>query len=196
MPNPELFSRLGLFVRREFFEASYCAWLIAQMRASPQRLGGTYDGECYSRDRDIRNVEEAYLANPLLAEIERRVMTLKAQLESHFEVKLSGIESFQCNLYKEGGFIKPHQDAPSDDLVNPEHVRNRQVAFVIFLNSVESFEGGVLTLYGLLTSPQFEKCGLPLPAETGMLIAFRPQVIHGVTTVTRGERYTINSWFF
>jgi predicted 2-oxoglutarate/Fe(II)-dependent dioxygenase YbiX len=196
MPSPEFFSQLGLFIRRKFFDAGYCASLITQMQASPQRLGGTYDGTRYVRDRKIRNVEESYLPDSMDVEIKHRVMTLKPQLESHFAVNLSGITPLQCNIYQDGGFIKPHQDVCPTDLPAPEDVCNRQVSFVIFLNGAESYGGGLLTFYELLATPQLKKCGLPLPAETGMLIAFRPQIVHGVTTVTHGERYTINSWLF
>lgn len=196
MPSHKFFSHLGLFARRNFFDAGYCAELIAQMRSSPQRLGGTYNGTSYIRDRKIRNVEESYLPDSLDAEIKRQVLGLKPQLEDHFGVELMGITALQCNIYKEGGFIKPHQDVCPADLTAPEYVCNRKVAFVIFLNSAESYGGGLLTFYELLDAPQLKKCGLPLPADTGMLIAFRPQIIHGVTAVTHGERYTINSWLF
>jgi SM-20-related protein len=37
--------------------------------------------------------------------------------------------------------------------------------------------------------------GLPLSGEPGLLVAFDSAMVHGVTPVTRGERYTIVTWF-
>jgi len=41
-----------------------------------------------------------------------------------------------------------------------------------------------------------ESVGLPLAGETGLLIAFPAHVVHSVSPVTAGERYTVVSWFF
>jgi SM-20-related protein len=81
-------------------------------------------------------------------------------------------------------------------------VRERQVSAVIFLNSAaeargpESYSGGALTFYGLIDGPCWRGYGFPLVGEQGLLIAFRSDVLHEVTVVTRGERYSIVTWFF
>ena len=55
--------------------------------------------------------------------------------------------------------------------------------------------GGSLTFYGLMKAPGMEKAGMPLAPEAGLLVAFRSDIMHEVNPVTRGERYTLVSWF-
>jgi predicted 2-oxoglutarate/Fe(II)-dependent dioxygenase YbiX len=52
-----------------------------------------------------------------------------------------------------------------------------------------------LTFYGLIKGAQWEKCGFSLDASSGLLIAFRPNVLHEVSPITFGQRFTIAAWF-
>ena len=59
------------------------------------------------------------------------------------------------------------------------------------------YSGGSLTFFGLMDdSPSGESVGLPLAGETGLLVAFPSHLVHSVSPVTAGERYTLVSWFF
>jgi len=52
------------------------------------------------------------------------------------------------------------------------------------------------SFYGLLQDdPKGQGVGLPLVGSAGALVAFPSHMIHGVTPVTHGRRYTIASWF-
>ena len=72
----------------------------------------------------------------------------------------------------------------------------------MFLNSDSpgepaGYSGGSLTFYGLMDdNASGESVGLPLAGETGLLIAFPSHLVHSVSPVTAGERYTVVSWFF
>jgi predicted 2-oxoglutarate/Fe(II)-dependent dioxygenase YbiX len=52
-----------------------------------------------------------------------------------------------------------------------------------------------LTFYGLLPGPAWERIGFPLRGEEGLLVAFRSEILHEVTAVRQGDRYTIVTWF-
>jgi predicted 2-oxoglutarate/Fe(II)-dependent dioxygenase YbiX len=52
-----------------------------------------------------------------------------------------------------------------------------------------------LAFYGLIQGAQWEKCGFPLEASPGLLIAFRPSTLHEVRPITFGQRFTIAAWF-
>ncbi len=73
---------------------------------------------------------------------------------------------------------------------------------VVFLNEPgetldpPGYGGGLLTFAGLLDDPKLRTVGVPLVAETGLLVAFRSDMLHAVTPVTHGERYTIVTWFY
>ncbi len=52
-----------------------------------------------------------------------------------------------------------------------------------------------MTFYGLMEGAEWEKCAFSLEANSGLLIAFRSDVLHEVKPVTFGERLTVVSWF-
>ena len=63
--------------------------------------------------------------------------------------------------------------------------------------SSTTYEGGRLTFYGLLDDEGLggKSMAFPVPGEAGLFVAFPTDVIHEVTPVLRGERYTIVTWF-
>ena len=72
---------------------------------------------------------------------------------------------------------------------------------MVFLNGdtpedQAGYSGGSLIFYGLMDDDaSAESVGLPLAGEAGLLVAFPPHVIHSVSPVTAGERYTVVTWF-
>jgi SM-20-related protein len=128
--------------------------------------------------------------------IEARLLALRQQIEGHFQVALQGCVTPQFLRYRKGDFYI----APRDNRL----AKQRQISVVVFLNdhalrhqALDFYDGGDLTFYRLIDdNPRWTNIGLPLTSEEGLLIAFRSQVVHEVTPVTRGERYTIVNWFF
>jgi predicted 2-oxoglutarate/Fe(II)-dependent dioxygenase YbiX len=122
-------------------------------------------------------------------------------LEAHFGVTLSGCQLPSFLAYGKGDFYLAHRDN-SDDPGAPEMSRERQISVIVFLNSQseepqeDSYGGGSLTFYGLMADPRAASWGFPLVGKPGLLIAFRSNLLHEVTPVTHGERYTIATWFF
>ena len=122
-------------------------------------------------------------------------------LAKHFERGLVGMQAPQFLVYREGDFFRPHED-DSEKPDAPDFVRQRSVSAVVFLNGATpgdpaGYSGGSLTFFGLMDdSPSGESVGLPLAGETGLLVAFPSHLVHSVSPVTAGERYTLVSWFF
>ena len=77
-------------------------------------------------------------------------------------------------------------------------MRRRRASVIIFLNGEgsgpESHSGGALTFYPP-SGDGLEQYGFPLTAEEGLLVAFRPELVHGVTPITSVERHAIVSFF-
>jgi predicted 2-oxoglutarate/Fe(II)-dependent dioxygenase YbiX len=96
--------------------------------------------------------------------------------------------------YPAGGFVGPHRDrSPNND--DPREVRWRRASLVLFLNSdapPDGFEGGVLVVY----VPQGYGSTIThtIHARTGALALFEPGLMHEVTRVRRGTRYTLVAW--
>src|SRR5439155_20023994 len=128
-------------------------------------------------DRTRRSVEIARVSQHLKTALRVRLEQVKPTLEEHFAVPLAKYESPQFLRYQAGDFYCRHSDGTSDPEA-PDYIKQRIVSVVIFLNTTSaepcssSYGGGELTFYGLIRDPGFERCGLPLDAKPGMLVAF------------------------
>jgi SM-20-related protein len=203
MPDSSFFAGLGLFVARDFLDSHLCERYRSEVCSGARGPVSVVDGESYGEKikETVRRTTEAKISSSSRSEIEARLTTIKPLLESHFNLRLTGCEKPQFLIYNEGDFFLPHQDR-DDEPEKPDYVRKRKVSIVIFLNSeaaepqLESYCGGSLAFYGLIDDPRWQRYGFPLVGEAGLMIAFRSEVLHEVTAVTFGERYTIVSWFF
>jgi SM-20-related protein len=199
MPSQEFFRRLGLFVLNDFLDAEHCAQLCSEVLASPTtegRVGTNKEGWV---DESRRSVLCAEVAKSTKLLLRSRLAQLKPSLEGHFQVSLNACDGPHFLRYGPGNFYTPHRDVYDD---SPEHIIGRQVSIIVFLNPSTqdpAFEGGygggALTFYGLLPGEHFEKCGFTLDASPGLLIAFRPDLLHEVKPVTFGQRLTVAAWF-
>jgi SM-20-related protein len=203
MPKAEFFSRLGLFVAKGFIDPAMCESLRFEMR-SGIHIAATVVGESFQEtvNESVRSTKQAKISVLSASHLASRLSAVKPMLENHFNVNLGGCEKPQFLIYREGNFFLPHQDG-DDNPSKPEYIKKRKLSAVIFLNNddaqeteSESYRGGDLTFYGLIDDPRCKQYGFPLFSEVGLLVAFRSETFHEVTPVTRGERYTIVSWFF
>jgi len=201
MPGFNFFTRLGLLAVKDFLDAGHCSTLRSEMAlqpGSPATVGGAVDEIV---NEDVRRARWVKVPAQLKSLIKERLLDLQPRLESHFKITLTGVEKPQFLVYREGCFYSPHRDSSADPEAI-EYFRDRKVSIVIFLNDESEepaerfYGGGRLTFYGLMEDPLWKSCGLPLVGERGLLVAFRSDVMHEVTAVTHGVRYTIVSWFY
>jgi PKHD-type hydroxylase len=99
-----------------------------------------------------------------------------------FKFELYGfIEGFQFTYYKHpDGKYKKHIDKHFNGFT-------RKLSLSIQLSDPKSYDGGDLLLHT-------DSTPIIIPKEQGKLIAFPSYVLHEVTTVTRGERYSLVAW--
>jgi len=202
MPSPGFFRQAGLFVVPHFLEPQLAACLCREMEIAPRQKGLVVRaGATASLDENIRKVEDSVPPQEIGDSLKERLLGLLPDLEKHFEVALAGCESPAYLIYRAGDFYKPHTDT-GHSKGESDRTRRRRVSVVIFLNreSLEPAEGtygqGRLTFYGLLEGPQWERCGLALSPEPGLLIAFPSDKLHEVTPVSHGQRFTVAAWFY
>ena len=200
MPNADFFTRFGMFIVKDFFDAELCARLRAEARPNTDVKATVYKGAPVL-DENARKTKHAKVSAETTSLIEERILALKPALESHFNVTLTGCQTPQVLAYREGDFFQPHRD----NSYSPgylESIKNRQVSIVIFLSSEtnepgpDSYSGGSLVFYGLVDDPRCKAIGFPLIGETGLFVAFRSNTFHEVKPVINGERYTIVTWLF
>jgi SM-20-related protein len=197
----EFFTRFGLYAEREFLSPEVCASLRDEMRAATGAPATVADGQDDAVDETHRRTKQTEVSPTTAARIGEELLKAVPGLAKHFERRLVGVQAPQFLLYREGDFFRAHQD-DSKKPEAPDFVRQRSVSAVVFLNGSTpgdpaGYSGGSLTFYGLMDdSASGESVGLPLAGETGLLIAFPSHLVHSVSSVTGGERYTLVSWFF
>ena len=115
-----------------------------------------------------------------------------ANKKSGWNLQVDAAESFQIGQYPTGGHYNWHVDGLGIDTINaPEnktmHGKTRKISMVVWLN--EDFKGGDF---------QFHKSHLKsnvIKPKQGSIIMFPSWVMHRVTPVTQGTRYSMVSWF-
>jgi SM-20-related protein len=197
-----IFNSLGVFVLEDFLDSPLRLRLQSEMRAAVLEQGRVIrdaNDDDGTLDENARKVWCAQLAKPTRALVKSRLLDLKPSLEEHFQISLTGCEAPGFLVYREGGFYTPHKDASPG---SPEFILKRRVSVVVFLNGSSKepaencYGGGSLTFYGLLDGPKWEKYGMSLEPQPGLLVAFRSHIIHEVNPVAFGHRFTIAAWYF
>jgi SM-20-related protein len=194
-------ARPELFLMRGFLDAETCAAIRREARAAEGVPAVVYvEGSSNPVDETIRKTTRLLLSEETISFLERRLLEQLMSVGEHFKVELTSCELPQFLFYKEGDFFVRHQDGNTENL-EFDHLRVRKVSVVIFLNdessepSAETFGGGSLVFHPRGRNGDARGAGYPLAGETGLLVAFRSETIHEVRPVTRGERYTIVTWY-
>ncbi len=204
MPSPSFLAKLGLFVVEGFLNPSECARIREEMRTGPatqSRVGtrGQVVGLVDERRRKSQLIE---VSDEMRSLVRSRMFALKPDVERHFGVQLADdMEVAKFLVYRQDDFFIVHTDRRGKDEVGPPVSKRRRVNVIVFLNhegetgDAEAYQGGSLTIYGLIDKPEWRTYGFPVTGKPGLLIAFPSHLWHEVVPVTRGERYAIVSRF-
>ena len=150
-------------------------------------------------DEGFRKTTVVEISKHQVSYISERLRMLIPQLASHFQVPINMMEEPQFLRYQKGFFYRPHFDGSGKE--SQLAVDRRLISVVIFLNSqsdkhtAETFTGGSLAFYGLISDNGWRDYGFSLSGEEGLLVAFRADTVHEVTPILRGKRYTIATWY-
>lgn len=173
-----------IFVLDDFFDP---AEILPALREAAAVEANVY-GSDRAVDLRVRRTQKLSVSSELRASVHALLAAAQPRLAAHFEVTLDHFEEPQFLRYLPGDFFVAHQDG-NTPLIHDD-TRHRRVSVVLFVNA--EYGGGALTLHGRY--PEWEKREV-VPARPGSLVAFRPETTHEVTPVTKGERYTIVSWY-
>lgn len=191
----------GLFLIRDFLDGPSCAAIRAEARAAAGHPAPVYlHGAEGLVHEDVRKTSSLEVSAETTADVARRLRELQGQIADYFGLRLTGCEPPQFLRYRVGDFFVRHQDGDTDQL-EFDHLRVRKVSVVIFLNGgaeeddAETFGGGALAIYRSRAETGSGPVVFPVMGEPGLLVAFRSDTVHEVEPVTRGERFTVVSWF-
>jgi len=200
MPRAEFFNHFGLFHARNFLDAGTCEQLRGEIREATGTAATILRSGAREVDEQVRKVTGTDVSSATQALLAERLTAIKPDLEQHFELTLAAYEEPSFLRYRLGDCYVAHRDR-LDDPADATWLRARRVSVVVVLyreeqaSDPEEYGGGALTFAGLLDDARLRAIGIPLVAEPGLLLAFRSDVLHSVTPVTHGERYTIVTWF-
>lgn len=199
MPNANFFRSLGLFAHENFLSPEFCAQLRHRMSNRESKAAAIFDEKMENvLDETVRKVATIDMDFSLQSKTREQLLGAIPALEDHFRVSLHDCQGPDFLKYDVGAFYLAHKDGNPDA---PVKVARRIVSAVIFLNAQsdqpgkDTYCGGSLTFYGLMDGPDWEKLPFPLKAETGLLVAFRSDLLHEVRPVTFGERFTVVTWY-
>jgi SM-20-related protein len=194
MPQAGFFSRFGLFVRDGFLHEGLCAELSTEMRAVGGESATVAAAGGAAVDEEIRRTKYAHVSGDSMESMCRLLDGIRPVLEEHFSLELAELAGPQFLVYTVGDHFQPHTDNSV--------LTRRRLTFVVFLNrqsdepGPDTYGGGTLSLYGLLDQDERAAgIGLPVSAEVGSLVAFRSELLHGVSRVTHGDRCSLVGWF-
>ena len=154
---------------------------------SAEILHGVIEQREHVRRASYVDVEAA-----VLEDTESCLDAHRTEIGEFFGVALRAREGAGFVRYPDGGFYRPHRDRA--DVPSFPDAARRRIAVVVFLNSSREansegdFDGGVLRL--------LEPEPVDLPPRTGMLVAFRADLLHEVTVVRSGTRDAVVDWFY
>ena len=190
-----------LFLVRDFLDPLACAAVRAEARAAAGHPAPVYiEGAEGSVHEDVRKTTSLEVPAGTIEDVGRRLRELRGEIGGYFRLSLSDCEPPQFLRYGEGDFFVRHQDGDTDQL-EFDHLRGRKVSVVVFLNggadepAAETFGGGSLLVYRGGEGAGAPPLVFDVPGEAGLLVAFRSDTVHEVAPVTRGERFTVVSWF-
>ena len=188
-----LFPWPDLFVVTQFFEPAVCDAIVAEMKGAAGSAATVYGSAVSGTiDQTVRKTFRVKPSNETVALVTQKLLESKAAIEKHFALTLKECEEAQFLRYREGDFFVAHQDGNTG--MTRLETEQRLISTVIFLSrESESTETGDYSGGSLVLSNLRER--FRIPAEPGMLVAFRSETTHEVTPVTHGERYSIASWY-
>jgi SM-20-related protein len=201
MSNIDFFSIAGCFVFKKFLTLPQSKQLIAEASTAEfaaAKIVDPLDDSVYLSE-DYRKTKAIKTSKATRVELYEKILALKPEIERHFDLALEGCEVPQILMYQPGDFFKVHRD---QDTNGKTRTKDRKVSAVLFLNEqtteprTGSYCGGSLNLYGLFDGPGWGDKGFPLGGQAGLLIAFRSHLLHEVTPVSHGKRFTIVNWFY
>lgn len=109
---------------------------------------------------------------------------LKTVNEEYFDFDLTKIEKLQFTKYYSGdsGFYVKHLDK-----LHNNTTENRKLSFVLQLSNPSDYEGGDLIIHNAQNPTTIKK-------GAGVIAFFPSYILHEVTPVTKGTRYTLVGW--
>lgn len=182
----------GVLVIDGFLTRQRARQLAALIRDARGQPAPYFDGERSLADGRLRSARLCAVPPRVARHEHSRLTALLPRLRRMYG-PLTSIESPSYLRYRRGDHFAPHIDVLDHEA--QAGARSRRVSISIALQSTyQGYSGGALALYDVLGDPAWRDVPIPIEVEAGTLVAFRSDVKHAVSKVTRGTRCSIVAW--
>ena len=193
-----IYNKHKLFFYRNFLAEKQCNNIIQEMEEAKKSVAQIFSSSIDSPivDNNFRSTKIVSVQSNNSDEVKLQLCGLFSELSLFFDIQLTKIEDLKFLQYCKGDFFKPHVDNGGA----VPYIFNRNLSLIIFLNSenvptsTTNFIGGELILHGTKLNGHFDPLGVSIPAIAGLLVVFKADILHEVSTIITGKRYTIVSW--
>jgi PKHD-type hydroxylase len=182
-----------------FLTPDECRAVIAEITAAAQKQAEIWLGQEFGVHAESRLGRVATLSTATEEFVQDRLWEVMAQLEARYGCEVSHVSGVTALIYRRGDHFAAHSDGGVDGDAPPE-VTRRRLSLVVALNdgagAEPDFTGGELHFHPSC-SPGFEPAPhdfVAVRSQPGMLIAFPSPMVHRVTPVIEGCRYTLALW--
>ncbi|MEK7432084.1 MAG: 2OG-Fe(II) oxygenase, partial [Cyanobacteriota bacterium] len=131
------------------------------------------------KQESFPQVTDLTLNNNISWIFERVEKVLLHANKNFFKFGIRGINVLRVNKYDENRSFEWHTD------IGNEALSIRKLTIVVFLSKKEDYEGGELKWWDLNDK---------INQEQGSVALFPPYMLHCVTPITKGVRYTLACW--
>jgi predicted 2-oxoglutarate/Fe(II)-dependent dioxygenase YbiX len=169
---------------RGALDGDSCRAVRAAMDTGDIELAEVLAGDTSIVD-DARRAAHIVVDDETLARVSACLDAHRDAIAAFFDVPLVAREGAGLVRYLGGGFYRPHRDRA--EMESWPAASQRSVTLILFLNV--DFDGGMLRLL-----PDDDE-DVDVVPEEGMLVAFRSDLAHEVTTISRGTRDVVVDWF-
>lgn len=168
--------------------AEECAAIVGALREA-EGIAATVSGEApsYVVNALVRKATRIAAPPAVRERVDAALARVMPRLAERFAVPLAMHEEPQFLRYRIGDYFVAHQDG-NTPLIRDE-TRHRRVSAIILLSDPAAYDGGELLFH--LDWPNRTAA----PNARGSLLAFHSEQTHEVTPLTRGERFSIATWY-
>jgi PKHD-type hydroxylase len=138
-------------------------------------------------DTDIRTCLTSFLKSNTNDWLFKKLMKVIHEVNNqYFNYDIDTIESLQFTVYSEdvNGFYKKHTDTMYGSVSNSI---SRKLSFSVQLSDPSTYEGGDLLLH-------YQETPVVCNRKLGAVNFFPSYMLHEVTPVTKGTRYSLVGW--
>ena len=191
------FKTANIAIAESFLSLEECDAVIREMDASDKERAQLVRAGESILDESIRYCFDHHMPAQLKQRFRLRLEEFFGDNRAAFASDADYLYGPYFMTYEKGSYFKAHRDV-ANHKNDPIRLAAHRWSLLLYLNGRDSvgqlptFEGGALVVYE--TDPKLRDRRVVVVPRPGMLLLFRSNLLHEVTTVLDGVRYAVAGW--